>query len=111
MNVPRGPPGPGCGRTGPTSPAVSSPVNALVVVVPVEELHLLEGPGAGQVADDGGVHQEKQVQGRRSWWESRSGGERGTVFSGSPAQKVTFDSLRSQSDLLSQRGALHVTAT
>lgn len=32
------------------------PVNAFVVVVGVEELHLLEGLGAGETAGDGRMH-------------------------------------------------------
>lgn len=79
----------------------SSPVNPLVVVVPIEELHLLEGPGAGQVADDGRMHQKKQIQSRCSWCQEGASERRQEYYiSGSFAQKVTFNSSKSQSDLL-----------
>lgn len=38
------------------------PVDAFVVVVGVEELHLLEGLGAGETAGDGRMHQEEEVE-------------------------------------------------
>lgn len=40
------------------------PVNAFVIVVGVEELHLLEGLGAGETAGDGRMHQEEKVERR-----------------------------------------------
>lgn len=66
----------------------SSPVYPLVVVVSIKKLHLLKGPGAGQAADDGRVHQEKQVQGRCSWpGKGVMKGERNIISAGFLPQK------------------------
>ncbi len=43
------------------------PVNAPVVVVPIEELDLLKGLLAGVVTGQVRVHAEKQVEGCRPW--------------------------------------------
>lgn len=72
------------------------PVNALVVVVAVEELNFLERPGAGQVADDGRVHEKEQIESRCAWHRGGGGRPNGSkrrdtyYFSRIFAQKVTF---------------------
>lgn len=51
----------------PSRPPRSLPVQALVVVVAVEELNFLERLGAGQAAGHGGVHEEEEAEGRGPW--------------------------------------------
>lgn len=45
---------------------VHVPIQSLVVVVAVEELHLLERLRTGKVGLDGGVHRKKRIQCRRA---------------------------------------------
>lgn len=53
------------------------PVNASVVVVPVEELDLLKGLLAGVVTGQVRVHAKKQVERSRPWeGKERSGGDK-----------------------------------
>lgn len=63
----------------PSRPPRSLPVQALVVVVAVEELNFLERLGAGQAAGHRGVHEEEEAEGRGPWRRkgpgSREGGE------------------------------------
>lgn len=66
-------------RAAPTPPRPhrSLPVQALVVVVAVEELNFLERPGAGQAAGDRGVHEEEQAERRGPWWRKGPRSRRG----------------------------------
>ena len=51
---------------------VLSPVDAIVVVGPAEELDLLEGNGAWEGACDGGVEAQERVEGRGACWNTCS---------------------------------------
>lgn len=44
-----------------------SPVNSFVVVIGVEELHLLISLWTGEVTGDGGMHEEEEIQCCRPW--------------------------------------------
>lgn len=61
----------------PSRPPRSLPVQALVVVVAVEELNFLERLGAGQAAGHGGVHEEEEAEGCGPWWRKGPGSQRG----------------------------------
>lgn len=61
----------------PSRPPRSLPVQALVVVVAVEELNFLKRLGAGQAAGHGGVHEEEEAEGRGPWRRKGPGSRRG----------------------------------
>lgn len=46
---------------------VSSPVDAFVVIIGIEELDLLISLGTGKVTGDGGMHEQEEIKSRRSW--------------------------------------------
>ena len=64
-----------------------SPVDAVVVVGPTEELDLLEGDGAGEGAGDGWVEAQERVERRGACWNTFSLNQRwrtARLHSGSP---------------------------